>query len=71
MLALYIDHGELVYSGQHMLEGVRTFVYTGFMLFKEHWIHLRYIFLGVWVSDIAHILIGDRITSALKIILKP
>ncbi len=71
MLALYIDNGEMVYSGQHMLEGVRAFVYTGFELFKEHWVHLRYILLGVWVSDIAHILIGDRITSALKIILKP
>ena len=53
MLALYIDNGEMVYSGQHMLEGVRAFVYTGFELFKEHWVHLRYILLGVWVSDIA------------------
>lgn len=71
MLALYLDNGELIYSGQHLFQGVRSFVFLSFKLFEEHWVHLRYVLLGVWVSDIAHILIGDRITSALKIILKP
>lgn len=71
MIGLYLEQGEIIHSGVHVLEGVNTFIAVSMKLFKGHWVHLRYVLLGMWVSDIAHILIGDRITSAFKIIFKP
>ena len=71
MLILYIGEEDLLSSGIHLWKDGRKFLMISFSLAQEYWTFLRYVLLGMWVADIAHILIGDRITSALKIILKP
>ena len=68
---VYFAQEELILNSAYLLQSLSIFSKSVAELFTKHWPIIRYILLGVWLSDIVHIFIGDRITSALKIILKP
>ena len=61
---VYVAEGEIIFNSGYILLDLKSLIQTSFSLFIKHWPLIRYVLLGVWVSDLVHILLGDRITSA-------